>query len=127
MKSRFLKAALAVASACTLMACSPEKAPSTGSTGSPTLSGTLSTTKPATETAYAAQQTKDENMNKLTLTAEWDKVFPKSDKVEHSKVTFKNHFGIELAADMFVPKDTSLKVNGKFPAIAVSGPFGAVK
>ena len=52
-------------------------------------------------------------MNKLTLTAEWDKVFPKSDKVEHSKVTFKNHFGIELAADMFVPKDTSLKVNGK--------------
>ena len=66
-------------------------------------------------------------MNKLMLTAEWDKVFPKSDKVEHSKVTFKNHFGIELAADMFVPKDTSLKVNGKFPAIAVSGPFGAVK
>ena len=117
MKSRFLKAAFAVVSACTLMACCPEKDPSTGS-------GTLSTTKPATE---AAQQTKDENMNKLTLTAEWDKVFPKSDKVEHSKVTFKNHFGIELAADMFVPKDTSLKVNGKFPAIAVSGPFGAVK
>ena len=55
-------------------------------------------------------------MNKLTLTAEWDKVFPKSDKVEHSKVTFKNHFGIELAADMFVPKDTSLKVNGKLPS-----------
>ncbi|MBQ7081293.1 MAG: alpha/beta hydrolase, partial [Fibrobacter sp.] len=120
MKSKFFKAALAVVSACTLMACSPEKAPSTSS-------GTLSTTKQATETASAAQQTKDENMNKLTLTAEREKVFPKSDKVEHSKVTFKNHFGIELAADMFVPKDTSLKVNGKFPAIAVSGPFGAVK
>ncbi|MBR3072152.1 alpha/beta hydrolase, partial [Fibrobacter sp.] len=127
MKSKFLKAAFAVVSACALMACCPEKDPSAGSTGSPTLSGTLPTTKQATETAPAAQQTKEENMNKLTLTAEWDKVFPKSDKVEHSKVTFKNHFGIELAADMFVPKDTSLKVNGKFPAIAVSGPFGAVK
>ena len=76
MKSRFLKAALAVVSACTLMACSPEKDPSTGS-------GTLSTTKSATETASAAQQTKDENMNKLTLTAEWDKVFPKSGREEY--------------------------------------------
>ncbi|WP_414655163.1 alpha/beta hydrolase, partial [Fibrobacter sp. UBA4309] len=96
------------------MACSPEKENNAAQGAA----------APATETA---QQTKEENMNKLTLTAEWDKVFPKSDKVEHSKVTFKNHFGIELAADMFVPKDTSLKVNGKFPAIAVSGPFGAVK
>ena len=121
MKSRFFKAALAVVSACTLMACSPEKE-SNAAQGAATPA-----VQPATETASAAQQTKDENMNKLTLTAEWDKVFPKSDKVEHSKVTFKNHFGIELAADMFVSKDTSLKVNGKFPAIAVSGPFGAVK
>ena len=121
MKSRFLKAALAVVSACTLMACSPEKE-NNAAQGAATPAA-----QQATETASAAQQTKDENMNKLTLTAEWDKVFPKSDKVEHSKVTFKNHFGIELAADMFVPKDTSLKVNGKFPAIAVSGPFGAVK
>ena len=64
---------------------------------------------------------------KPTLTTEWDKVFPQSDKVVHSKVTFRNHFGIELAADLYVPKDTSLKANGKFPAIAVSGPFGAVK
>ena len=100
MKSKFLKAAFAVVSACALMACCPEKDPSTGS-------GTLSTTKPTTETAQPASE---KDMNKLTLTAEWDKVFPKSDKVEHSKVTFKNHFGIELAADMFVPKDTSLKV-----------------
>ncbi len=59
----------------------------------------------------------------LKLVEEWDKVFPKSDKVEHKKVTFKNHFGIELAADMYVPKDAS----GKLPAIAVSGPYGAVK
>ena len=59
----------------------------------------------------------------LKLVEEWDKVFPKSDKVNHKKVTFKNHFGIELAADMYVPKDAS----GKLPAIAVSGPYGAVK
>ena len=119
MKSKFLSAALAVVSACTLMACCTEKENKPAAQGAATPA-----TQFATETA---QQTKDENMNKLTLTAEWDKVFPKSDKVEYSKVTFKNHFGIELAADMFVPKDTSLKVNGKFPAIAVSGPFGAVK
>ncbi len=59
----------------------------------------------------------------LTLTREWDKVFPKSEKVDHRKVTFINHFGITLAADMYVPKNTE----GKLPAIAVSGPFGACK
>ena len=59
----------------------------------------------------------------LTLTREWDKTFPKSDKVNHSKVTFVNHFGITLAADMYVPKNAA----GKLPAIAVSGPFGACK
>ena len=59
----------------------------------------------------------------LVLTQEWDKTFPKSDKVNHSKVTFINRYGITLAADMYVPKNT----DGKLPAIAVSGPFGAVK
>ena len=59
----------------------------------------------------------------LTLVTEWDKTFPKSEKVEHSKVTFVNRYGITLAADMYVPKNAS----GKLPAIAVSGPFGAVK
>lgn len=59
----------------------------------------------------------------LKLVTEWDKTFPKSDKVEHSKVTFVNHFGITLAADMYVPKNAE----GKLPAIAVSGPFGACK
>ncbi len=59
----------------------------------------------------------------LILTQEWDKVFPKSEAVVHSKVTFVNHFGITLAADMYVPKNAS----GKLPAIAVSGPFGACK
>ena len=59
----------------------------------------------------------------LTLTKAWDKTFPKSEKVDHSKVTFVNRYGITLAADMYVPKNAE----GKLPAIAVSGPFGAVK
>ena len=59
----------------------------------------------------------------LTLTQEWDKTFPKSDKVDHCKVTFVNRYGITLAADMYVPKDAE----GKLSAIAVCGPFGAVK
>ena len=62
-------------------------------------------------------------MEKLNLTQEWDKVFPKSDKVDHRKVTFHNRYGITLAADLYTPKG----VEGKLPAIAVSGPFGAVK
>ena len=62
-------------------------------------------------------------MEQLKLTREWDKVFPKNDKVEHSKATFHNRYGITLAADVYVPKNTE----GKLPAIAVSGPFGAVK
>ena len=59
----------------------------------------------------------------LKLTQEWDKTFPKSEKVDHSKVTFVNRYGITLAADMYVPKNAE----GKLPAIAVCGPFGAVK
>ena len=59
----------------------------------------------------------------LTLTQEWDKVFPKIDEVEHSKVTFVNHFGITLAADLYKPRNTE----GKLPAIACCGAFGAVK
>lgn len=62
-------------------------------------------------------------VEQLTLTQEWDKVFPKSDKVEHRKVTFVNRYGITLAADMYTPKNAGEKL----PAIAVSGPFGAVK
>lgn len=62
-------------------------------------------------------------MENLTLTKEWDKTFPKSDKVDHSKVLFVNRYGITLAADMYRPKSA----DGKLPAIAVCGPFGAVK
>ena len=63
------------------------------------------------------------NMETLNLTTEWDKTFPQSDKVNHSKVTFTNRYGITLAADMYVPKNATEKL----PAIAVCGPFGAVK
>ena len=62
-------------------------------------------------------------MEQLNLSQEWDKTFPKSDKVDHCKVTFHNRYGITLAADMYIPKNAE----GKLPAIAVSGPFGAVK
>ena len=69
-------------------------------------------------------QTNNKNMNtSLQLTQEWDKTFSKSEKVDHKKVTFHNRYGIELAADMYIPKNAE----GKLPAIAVSGPFGAVK
>ncbi len=60
---------------------------------------------------------------KLNLSQEWDKVFPKSEKVDHKKVTFVNHFGITLAADLYTPKNAE----GRLSAIAVSGPFGACK
>lgn len=62
-------------------------------------------------------------LKKLELTQEWDKIFPKSDKVNHSKVTFINRYGITLAADLYEPKNAT----GKLAALAVAGPFGAVK
>lgn len=62
-------------------------------------------------------------MEKLKLTEAWDKTFPKSNMIEHHKITFHNRYGITLAADMYLPK----AADGKLPAIAVSGPFGAVK
>ena len=63
------------------------------------------------------------HMDTLNLTQEWDKKFPQSDKVNHRKVTFKNRYGITLAADLYEPKN----IESKLPAIAVSGPFGAVR
>ena len=66
---------------------------------------------------------KNRNMSTLNLTNDWDKTFPKSELVNHSKVTFHNRYGITLAADMYVPKNAKCKL----AAIAVSGPFGAVK
>lgn len=66
---------------------------------------------------------RNKNMDTLNLTQEWDKTFPKSDKVEHTKVTFHNRYGIPLAADLYKPKNAQ----GRLAAIAVSGPYGAVK
>lgn len=63
------------------------------------------------------------NDEKLNLGQEWDKVFPQNDQVSHKKVTFHKRYGITLAADMYIPKNAG----DKLPAIAVSGPFGAVK
>ena len=69
------------------------------------------------------QKIKSTDMEPLELTQEWDKTFPQSDKVEHSKITFHNRYGITLAADLYKPKNTQ----GHLAAIAVSGPYGAVK
>ena len=80
----------------------------------------------ATSALYANAQTNlgsSMKAEQLNLTNQWDKVFPQSDKVDHNKVTFVNRYGITLAADLYIPKD----ISGKLPAIAVSGPFGAVK
>lgn len=74
----------------------------------------------ATSTHLKTDITMNENQN---LTQMWDKVFPQSDKVDHSKVTFRNRYGIMLVADLYIPKNAT----GKLAAIAVSGPFGAVK
>lgn len=62
-------------------------------------------------------------MIKLNLTSEWDKVFPQSENIHHEKITFKNRYGITLAADLYKPADAGINL----PAIAISGPFGAVK
>ena len=67
--------------------------------------------------------TEGNTMETLNLTSAWDKTFPQSDKVTHSKITFTNRYGITLAADLYITKNAK----GKLPAIAVSGPFGAVK
>lgn len=72
----------------------------------------------------SAQDAPTTGGNTMTLTPPWDKVFPKSDKVEHRKVTFKNRYGITLAADLYLPKN---RENRRLAAIVVGGPFGAVK
>lgn len=76
-------------------------------------SSALAQTNPASTAGAAA-----------SLTQAWDKTFPKSEKVDHQKVTFKNRYGITLAADLYLPKNRG---NQRLPALAVGGPFGAVK
>ncbi|MCG9075709.1 alpha/beta hydrolase [Laribacter hongkongensis] len=77
-----------------------------------------------TAAAQAAAPASGLTTGALPLTQEWDKVFPKSSKVEQRKVTFKNRYGITLAADLYLPKE---RTGQPLPAIVVSGPFGAVK
>ena len=77
----------------------------------------------ATTFAQNEQQEMKFQEEQLALTQEWDKTFPQSEKVNHSKITFHNRYGITLAADLYIPKNAE----GQFPAIAISGPFGAVK
>lgn len=74
----------------------------------------------ANENHFKSDMTMNEN---LILTQQWDKVFPQSDQVNHSKVTFRNRYGITLAADLYVPKNAA----GKLPAIAVCGSFRSRK
>jgi len=82
----------------------------------------LFTTSAAAAPASAAAQTE------LKLGTEWDKTFAKSDKVDHKKVSFKNRYGITLAADLYQPKNAgAINKGGKLAAIVVGGPFGAIK
>ena len=88
--------------------------------------GVLATIVSAMSLLAKAESENPYNMMKtdnLSLVHEWDKTFPLSEKVNHSKVTFRNRYGITLAADLYIPKNAT----GKLPAIAVCGPFGAVK
>ena len=76
-----------------------------------------------TAQAAPAKTTQDKQETTMTLATEWDKTFPKSDKIDHRKITFHNRYGITLVADLYKPKNAT----GKLPAIAVSGPYGASK
>ena len=81
----------------------------------------------ANSTSAFASNTQDSNPKKqsgVAMTTTWDKIFPKSDKVDHQKVSFKNRYGITLSADVYIPKNRPTK---QLPALAISGPYGAVK
>ncbi|MCQ2200994.1 MAG: alpha/beta hydrolase, partial [Bacteroidales bacterium] len=73
--------------------------------------------------ACAQNNTEDMNKESFSMSQEWDKTFPLSEKVNHEKMTFKTQYGFTLVADLYIPKNA----NGKMKAIAVSGPFGAIK
>lgn len=97
-------------------------------TGLMAVGGVTAMAQETAQTTYKTVNARHEGPNKivkenLKLTQKWDKTFKKSDKVDHQKVTFVNRYGITLAADMYTPKDAK----GKLPALAVAGPFGAVK
>ena len=83
----------------------------------------METTNNQTPVNYGAMMDVDIRKEELVLTEEWDKVFPRCEEVDHRKVTFVNHFGITLVADLYAPKAPA----GKLPALAVAGPYSAVK
>lgn len=85
--------------------------------------GTAAAARQTNQMEQTVMQTRGQGGSQLRLTKEWDKVFPQNKEVKHRKVTFRNRYGIELAADLYEPE----KVTGRLAAIAVSGPFGAVK
>ena len=127
MKKRLLLMAAALTltllcAACATNAATPQNAPSDETDAEELAAETADADSQKTANADS-QEGAEIKMDGLTLTNEWDKVFPQSDKVNHRKVTFHNRYGITLAADLYEPKDAE----GKLPAIAVSGPFGAVK
>lgn len=78
----------------------------------------------STQTLWAHTPSNSIKEHTMHLTQDWDKTFPKSTKVDHKKVTFKNRYGITLAADLYLPKNLGEQ---KWPAIVVGGPFGGVK
>lgn len=121
-----ISAMLLSMTACGTQTTTPPATQSATQPGNP--AQTESATQPAQESVAAAINYKDMKdtsikIEPIELTDEWDKVFPLSEEVNHRKVTFANHFGITLAADLYEPKEYT----GKLPAIAVCGPFGAVK
>jgi len=85
------------------------------------LAGAMALITAEAAVAQTAQDTADSSVH---LVQTWDKTFPRSDKVDHQKVTFKNRYGITLVADVYLPKDRG---NKKLAALIISGPFGAVK
>ena len=142
MKKQILTGMGIMAMIISLTACGTQTAPQTApqTTEPPTEAATQDTSvsQPETDTSKNIAEEAQENQEgadyadmtdttihaeSIVLTEEWDKVFPLSDEVNHRKVTFVNHFGNTLAADLYEPKN----YEGKLPAIAVCGPFGAVK
>ena len=131
-QKRLLEGILAVILSASLVACensaSSKSADNSNVQVSNTQENSINTTEEqrlteSENTNYSIMTNTQIKAENIALTEEWDKVFPKSDKVNHKKVTFVNHFGITLAADMYEPKE----YEGKLPAIALAGPYSAVK
>ncbi len=120
MKKRIFLTVVAAMIALSATACATQ---TQATTQQPTTENNTSKLEETNVVHYGEMKDRTIHIEEIAMTEEWDKVFPLSDEVNHKKVTFTNHFGITLAADMYEPKEYT----GKLPAIAVCGPFGAVK